>query len=352
MAIERLPEVALALAAELLDSARALDAEQQVLPDGSFVSKSLGGRRYWYVQTSGGGVRHQRYLGPESEELLGRVERATARRAELEPERRRIQGLHDALVASGATAESPGATRVLELLAAAGFFRAGAVLVGTRAFTAIAARSGLRSPTLTRTEDFDLAIDPAMALAFPRDAARALSGLLDHQDAPFLPIPELDPKRPSTSFRIRRRDLRVDFLTPLRGRERETPVVLPGLGLAATPLRHLDYLIEGAGEAVAVGSRPVLVRVPHPGRFALHKLGIAGRRPATEAARTQKDRAQAALLIELLLEDRPGDLDAAASALSNHPALQTAILAESRRLPPALASELTPRLARPERKKS
>ena len=341
--------MALALAAELLDRARELEARSRGLPDGVFVSKSIGGRSYWYLQTSGAGIRHQRYLGADSEELAAAREKIEIRRAELEPDRRRLEALNDAIVASGATPESPAATRVLELLASAGFFRAGAVLVGTRAFGALAARFGFRASALARTQDFDLAIDPAVALAFPRDAARELPALLEAEDAAFAPVPELDPRRPSTSFRIRGRELRVDFLTPLRGRESENPVVLKGLGLAATPLRHLDYLMEESDAAVAVGSRPVLVRVPHPGRFALHKLAIAGRRPAGDAARTRKDREQAAALIEVLLEDRPDDLDQAASALLRRQKLLASARAASARLPAELRVEMKKLWSRIER---
>ena len=56
-------------------------------------------------------------------------------------------------------------------------------------------------------------------------------------------------------------------------------------------------MLHGAG---------VLVRVPDPLRFALHKLILAERRRATPKAR--KDLVQAETLIEALIEDRPDDL--------------------------------------------
>jgi hypothetical protein len=337
MSIERLPEVSLALAAELLELALDVEARSQGLPDGSIVSKTIKLRKYWYLQSTGGGISTQRYLGPDSEELRRRLRTLEEKRAQFEPDRRRLQSLHDALVASGATPETPASTRVLELLAGAGFFRAGAVLVGTRAFGVLAARSGFRASALARTQDIDVEIDPGVALAFPRDAARDLPSLLEGEDGPFVPMPGIDPRRPSTSFRIRGRELRVDFLTPMRGRESEKPVVLRGMNIAATPLRSLEYLLEASGRAVAVGTRPVLVRVPHPGRFALHKLALCSRRVAESSTKSRKDRAQAAMLIEALLEDRPTDLEAAASALGRHRSLLRAARGEAARLEERLA---------------
>lgn len=346
MAIERLPEVSLALAAELLELALEVEARAQGIPEGIFVSKTIKLKKYWYLQSSGGGISSQRYLGPDSEALQREIGTMEVRRAQLEPDRRRLQSLHDALVASGATPETPASTRVLELLAGADFFRAGAVLVGTRAFGALAARLGFRASALARTQDFDVAIGPQVALGFPRDAARNLPSLLDSKEGAFVPMPELDPRRPSTSFRIRGRELRVDFLTPMRGRESERPVVLRGLSLAATPLRYLEYLLDESDRAVAVGTRPVLVRVPHPGRFALHKLAVAARRPAVDSARTRKDREQAASLISVLLEDRPPDLESAALALARHPKLLVSARAEAKRLDSEIGDPLLRILAK------
>jgi hypothetical protein len=64
-----------------------------------------------------------------------------------------------------------------------------------------------------------------------------------------------------------------------------------------------------------VGGDGVLVNVPSPARFALHKLIIAGERTAAFAAKSSKDVMQAELLIDVLLDDRPGDLLLAWDAL-------------------------------------
>lgn len=53
----------------------------------------------------------------------------------------------------------------------------------------------------------------------------------------------------------------------------------------------------------------MLVQVPRPERFAIHKLIIADRRKeGPDSLKSAKDRAQAAYLIDILAEDRPDDL--------------------------------------------
>ena len=122
------------------------------------------------------------------------------------------------------------------------------------------------------------------------------------------PVPPLDRKQPSTSFKVRGRDLRVDFLTPMAGKETSQAKFLPAFGLSATPLRFLDYLIEDPMPAVVFGSDAVLVNIPSPARFAFHKLWISLHRPPAFQAKAKKDRIQAEQLIEVLIDDRPDDL--------------------------------------------
>ena len=54
-------------------------------------------------------------------------------------------------------------------------------------------------------------------------------------------------------------------------------------------MRFLDYLIEEAIPALALGRRPVLVRVPQPARYAVHKLIVSQERDRRLALKTQKD---------------------------------------------------------------
>jgi hypothetical protein len=59
--------------------------------------------------------------------------------------------------------------------------------------------------------------------------------------------------------------------------------------------------------------------VPDAGRYALHKLAVAERRGQGPASiKAQKDRRQAAVLIEVLTEAQPGTLATAARAALDH----------------------------------
>ena len=71
---------------------------------------------------------------------------------------------------------------------------------------------------------------------------------------------------------------------------------------------HLGFLLEAPERAVILANTVALVNVPAPARFALHKLLIAQLRPASFAAKAEKDLLQAIQVLEVLVEDRPGDI--------------------------------------------
>ena len=76
----------------------------------------------------------------------------------------------------------------------------------------------------------------------------------------------------------------------------------------------LDYLIADSQPAAVPAGSGVLIRVPHPARFALHKLVISQRRPAARTTRSRKDVAQAAAVLDVLKDVRSGDIDGAGHA--------------------------------------
>ena len=64
------------------------------------------------------------------------------------------------------------------------------------------------------------------------------------------------------------------------------------------------------------------MQIPRPERFAIHKLIVADRRKTDQGRlKARKDRAQAAMLIEILSDERPEDLaEAYEAALAQGPA--------------------------------
>jgi hypothetical protein len=87
----------------------------------------------------------------------------------------------------------------------------------------------------------------------------------------------------------------------------DEPQTLPAIGTMAIPLRFLDFLIYDAIPAAMLHDGGVLVNVPRPERYALHKL-IVSRRRREGAAKIDKDVAQAEILLGILAERRKADL--------------------------------------------
>jgi len=291
--------------AELLDLAR----EDRILgrPVQNYVAKTVKGRTYWYAQIKVGGETLQRYLGPDTDERRREIEdlraRQVARLGEFERRRNVVRALRTAL-----PIDLPVITaRILNLLADAGAFEAGAIVIGTYAYAIYAAMLGRRLPAIyARTGDLDLAaID--MAVAEPV----ALSDVIAEAEARMFVVPPAPHARISTRLKIRGGEYRVELLTPARADGETKPVVIEGLKFGAQPLPYLDFLIAETVEAVVPADVGILVTVPMPERFALHKLIVATVRDRGETAKRDKDLAQADALLAVLEVEEPDALAAA-----------------------------------------
>ena len=307
--------------AELVEQLVAGEAQRAIgHSKGAFVVKALKGQEYYYFQHALPGGIVQTYVGRRTPALDAIVARFKEGRELATSERLRTTRLSALLRSGGAIGIDGPSARVLEALADAAVFRLGGVLVGTHAFLALGNMLGVRwTGGGVRTEDIDIAGENTLAIAVPALAAD-VPKVLDSLEMGFFPVPGLSPNQPSTSFKVRGRALRVDVLTPQRGR-RTGPVPIPRFHTAAQPLPHLDYLIEDPQQAALAAGSGILVNVPLPARFALHKLVVARSRPLTQQTKSGKDLDQAAQLIAILAEDRPGDLATAWEALAKRKTL-------------------------------
>jgi hypothetical protein len=171
---------------------------------------------------------------------------------------------------------------------------------------------------LTRTQDIDIADDFRIHVGLPQhdtDIAKALK----IADDSFMPVPALDAGSPSTSFLVRGAQLRVDILTPMIGKTSSKPIALKSIKAMAAPVRFLDYLLTDTQPAVLIAGAGVLVNIPNPARYALHKLVISRRRQPGFQAKANKDLAQARSILEWLELNRPGDIDIAMAAAEKMP---------------------------------
>jgi hypothetical protein len=316
----RLPLETQTLYAELLEHLIGVYMQRSIGHlQGSFTEKRIKGQSYLYWQASQpGGTTRQFYLGRRSTALEEMVRRFTRSHAQIAPDLDRVHRLAAQLRAGGANVTDGPSARVVRSLAESGMFEAGAVLVGTHAFAVLGNVLGVRwSSAALRTQDVDLAsaADADIDLAVP-EAGTDLPSVLESLQMGFLPVPPLDPRQPSTSFKVRGQSLRVDLLCPQRG-SAERPVFIPRFKAAAQPLAFMDYLLEAPERALVINGGAALVNVPTPARFALHKLLVAPLRPAAFQSKASKDVAQASEVLDLLMEDRPGDLALAWQALTS-----------------------------------
>jgi hypothetical protein len=296
--------------AELVDQLVALDARRTIgSAPGTFVEKSLSSGTYVYFQHSvPGGTVRQVYVGKKSRALSQLVRRFSEERASRENDRAATGALCGALRAGGAAVTDAASARVIEALADTGVFKLGGVLVGTHAFLVLGNVLGVKwEGAAARTEDVDVGAERSLEVAVPElaaDVPRAVEAL----GMGFLPVPGFSPGEPSTSFKVRGRGLRLDLVTPARG-EPSGPVSIRRFNAAAAPVRFLELLLEDAQPAAVVSGGGVLVNVPSPARFALHKLLVAQDRSPAFQVKARKDVVQAALVLEALEELRPADVE-------------------------------------------
>lgn len=310
--VKKLPNSVLVQYSELMQNCI------QPVSDGSNLSfkyKDINGRRYWYLYISIGETRREHYLGEETPALLDRIDDEKALWESNSDDRELRTRLVNMLLGGGMSALQNDEGKILALLERNGVFLAGAALVGTLAFRTYANMLGVSWEFDIGTQDVDIAADSRYLLALPRPRKPVnLGQLILDSGLGFIEVPALNAKQPTTSFKIRNRDFRIDVLAPMRGRETARPVRLDAFGTYGTPLRHLDYLLEDIQPAVLLYGHGVLVNVPSPGRFAVHKCAVSQKRQAGSAAKIRKDLSQAEQVFEAMLDLRPSEISLALRA--------------------------------------
>jgi hypothetical protein len=297
--------------AQMVEAALGVEHARSVADlSGSFSAKQVKGHKYWYYQyTEPAGKLRQVFVGPDSDPVRALVARknasAQAVNAPLAP-------LARSAIALGCAEVLPKHFKVLKRLSEYGFFNAGGVLVGTHAFIAFGNMLGVRWGDAAQTQDIDFAhAGKSMALALAPDFEVHTQEAIESLNMGFLPIAGLAGKGGATYLNPREPDFRLDFLTTLhRGGDR--PYEHPQLHVTLQPLKFMEFSLEQVQQvALLANSGSLIVNVPHPARFALHKLVVAGERSGTFQAKAAKDLRQAGALLEVLRELRPWDVEEA-----------------------------------------
>lgn len=271
--------------------------------------KHRGDKAYWYAARRVGREMRFFYIGEDTEETRVRINRIEDLRATAKARQAERSRLVRLLRAEGMTPTDRATGSILSAMADAGTFRLGGTIVGTNAFRLYEGELGLRLPLggMANTGDIDIAQFEKLSIALEDQVNPSLAETFSALK--FNPLPGLNPGRTWRWAQGGSGQL-VEFLTPAFGDE--TIRDLPALGVSAQAMNYLNFLIADPIHAAAIYRSGVLVQVPRPERYAIHKLIVSDRRrDGAGNLKASKDREQAAFLIEALAEDRPDDLSSA-----------------------------------------
>lgn len=304
---QELPSAAQTAYSELYEATQQAELRRGIGSlNGSFQTKTLRGKRYWYFayrDVLDGDVR-QFYVGPDSPRMAALLSQSKDMPSATVTRQAR------AAVAHGCAVVAAKHFRIIRHLSDGRFFRAGGILIGSHAFIAIGNLLGVQWTSATHTQDIDFAhagTGPShLALALPGDIAMDMASTIDRLQMGFLPSLGFSGNPTGTYVSTKEPELRLDFLTPLR--RDPNPVTLAQLKLTLQPIRFLDYLIQQPTQAALLSANHALVvSVPDPARFAMHKLLIAGERPISERTKSAKDITQASAVIAFMQDHQPAD---------------------------------------------
>lgn len=276
---------------------------------GAFTSKQVKGHKYWYYQyTEPSGARRQIFVGPDNETVRALVSKSN-QAADSD-----IKALVAAALAHGCSDVLPRHFKVLRQLSNYGFFRGGGVLIGTHAFVAYANLLGVRwsSADVSRTQDIDFAhAGKNISLALAADFEVRTHEAIESLEMGFLPISGLTGRTGGAYLIPNEKEFRLDFLTTAR-RGGNAPYEHPDLHVTLQPVKFMEYSLVDVQQTILLsGAGAILVNVPHPARYALHKLIVAGEREGAFVTKTGKDYIQSALLLRVLRDERPWEVESA-----------------------------------------
>ncbi len=297
------------LYAELIELLQIAEASRSIHSlKGSFSIKEVKGDEYVYFRTyNPGGQLDEIYVGKRNDQTERLMRDHSAGKIDAVEMGEKLKRLSSQIMAGVKMTTDKAMIRVIRSLADAGVFRNGGVLVGTHAFQTAGLMLGVCwGVDATRTTDIDLAVERRVAVAIPMINAD-IPAALDSLQMGFYPVPKLNHKDPSTNFAIRKSQLRLDVLTP-KTEESDAPVFIKRFNCAAEPLSYLSYVIESPVPSVLLDTTPVLVYIPQPVRYALHKLIVSQVRDMAGDAKRPKDLYQAYQILSLLQENRPFDI--------------------------------------------
>lgn len=173
--------------------------------------------------------------------------------------------------------------QILDTFDSLGLWEDGVALIGSWSFLLYQRHLGVK-PLPLRTQDIDFLLPRPYPKRAAVDLEAALTRLGFHKDFTS-----------SGAIYFTHPELRIEFLTPERGKGDDGARMVRPLGIRAISLRFLDMLFEGP---IRVREGNATVTVPNPLNFCLHKLIVAQRRKNQD--KKEKDLEQAVYVLPIL----------------------------------------------------
>jgi len=263
---------------------------------GGFATKRVRGREYWYHQIkTPDGKLQQSYIGPNDEQTRALIQQHSDPMAK--SAKQHLLRLTRSALELGCAEIPAKHAKVIGRLADSGLFSAGGILVGTHAFLAYQNVLGVVWTSGAATLDLDFAhAGRNVSLALPENLTMDAPAVIDSLQMGFVP------NNSKTSFKKSDEpDFDLDFLTS-RGRTQDAPIHIARLGLTMQPLRFMELSLEDPMRCTLLArSGPIVVNLPRPARYALHKLLVYGERAQSQRTKANKDVIQAGALVDYLL---------------------------------------------------
>lgn len=152
---------------------------------------------------------------------------------------------------------------ILKVFESNDLFDEGIELIGSWCFYLYQRHLGAQSFPL-RTQDIDFLIPNPFKGNEHADFIRQLEALGFQSDF----------KRDGSLY-LWNTDLKIEFITPEKGRGTEEAIRFKKLGLSAIPLRFVSLLLE---DPIYITENGIKIAVPNPSNYCLHKMVIANRR--------------------------------------------------------------------------
>ncbi|WP_031438528.1 GSU2403 family nucleotidyltransferase fold protein [Methylobacter tundripaludum] len=262
---------------------------------GSFSKETRRNNVYWYWVGRNNGKVTRIYIGADNKESEALIVSLENRKDMAKLAIASMKRTAAAYRGAGGQLIEPSTFKILAPLAY--LFRKGVFVIGSHGFLSICNALGISPLTGDDMKSISLAIP---------DERKAVSDISPEFDENFFK----GVGKPLSS------KTKVHVFTADRGSKK--PVYFDDLGVAAEPLRFIDYLLGGEPfKGLVIGSYAIPVHLPNPARFAIHKLIISQCADRSFNGGSEKDIAQAAVLLDYLIRENAEQVvDALATCLA------------------------------------